>query len=298
MMYVADLPKVSIITPSFNQGHFIERTIMSVLSQDYLNIEYIIIDGVSTDQTIPILEKYQVHLTYISEPDKGQTDAINKGIRMATGDIFAYLNSDDTYPPGSISAAVRYLTITNPDSLFVYGEGNYIDTCDTIIKRYPTEPFSMDNLIRACIICQPTTFWKRKLIEDIGYFNDSLHYCMDYEYWIRVAQGYGHLDYLPVNLGNSREYPGTKTLSNRIIVHQEIFTMLQKNTGGVPVPWVSSYAKAIIERFIEKDDSFLADVIYIIGFLIIFLLLILRFHPRVTVDEAKWMVSKMKGKIF
>ncbi|HWQ66052.1 MAG TPA: glycosyltransferase family 2 protein [Methanospirillum sp.] len=291
---MTDLPIVSIITPSYNQGRFIERTILSVLTQDYPNIEYFVLDGGSTDQTISILEKYRDHLMYISEPDTGQTDAINKGIRFSTGEILAYLNSDDTYPPGAVSAAVNYLINVNPDSVFVYGEGNNIDTQDVVIRRYPTEPYSLENLIRTCIICQPTTFWKRKVIDEVGYFNERLHYCMDYEYWIRVALKYGHLDYLPVHLGNYREYSETKSLSNRIVVHQENFVMLQETIGEIPLPWVYSYARAIIERQILRDKSFFAEILYIIGVCMIFPFLLLRYHLRVTVDEVRWVVSKMK----
>ena len=189
-------PLVTIVTPSYNQGRFIEETILSVLNQDYPRIEYIIMDGGSTDQTLDILRKYTGRLTWHSEKDNGQSDAINKGLRLAKGEILAYLNSDDTYLPGAITRAVRYLTAKNPDSPLVYGEGYHITAEGTIIERYPTEPFDFQHLAETCFICQPTTFWKRDVMETIGLFDENLHYAMDYDYWIRVAKHYGTLGYL------------------------------------------------------------------------------------------------------
>ena len=125
LMITQELPLVTIVTPSYNQGRFIEETILSVLNQDYPNIEYIVMDGGSTDQTLEILRKYEERVTWFSEKDKGQTDAINKGLRLAKGEILAYLNSDDTYLPGAVTRAVRYLTSENQDSCVYRGRISY-----------------------------------------------------------------------------------------------------------------------------------------------------------------------------
>jgi glycosyltransferase involved in cell wall biosynthesis len=133
-------PKVSIITPSFNQAGFIERTIQSVLSQDYPNIEYLVIDGGSNDETLEVLKKYEGRLQWISEKDSGQSEAINKGYRMATGEILTWLNSDDTLLPGAVSKAVAYFD-EHPDVMMIYGEGYIIDENDKVKQRFPfTEP--------------------------------------------------------------------------------------------------------------------------------------------------------------
>ncbi len=153
-------PLVSIITPSFNQGHFIEETIQSVLDQDYPNIEYLVIDGGSTDNTVEILRKYEGRLKWISEPDGGQSHAINKGFRMARGEIVAWLNSDDTLLPGAITKAAGHLA-ANRETMMVYGEGYLMDHHSQITGRFPaTEPFNL---------------WRSDLLRRLHSSADRLH---------------------------------------------------------------------------------------------------------------------------
>jgi glycosyltransferase involved in cell wall biosynthesis len=136
-MTTSDLPRVSIITPSYNQASFLEETICSVLEQDYANLEYIIVDGGSKDGSVEIIRRYESQLAWwVSEPDQGQTDALNKGFGMASGDILAWLNSDDTYLPGAISGAVEYL-MSHPEAGLVYGDANLVDENGTVISRFP-----------------------------------------------------------------------------------------------------------------------------------------------------------------
>jgi glycosyltransferase involved in cell wall biosynthesis len=254
-MIMHELPLISIVTPSYNQGRFIEETILSVLNQDYPHIEYIIMDGGSTDQTLNIIRKYQDQLICYSEKDKGQTDAINNGLRIAKGDILAYLNSDDMYLPGAISRVVRYLISENPGSNFVYGEGYKVNAEGTIIERFPTEPFNLSHLAEICYICQPTTFWKREVIEEIGLFDENLHYAMDYDYWIRVAQYYGTLDHINDYLAQARVHPETKTMSRRFDGIKEATNLVKKHygLGNVPATWTNGYAFHFLEpRFSRK----------------------------------------------
>ncbi len=251
------IPLVTIVTPSYNQGQFIEETILSVLTQEYPNIEYIVMDGGSHDQTLSILKKYGNRLTWFSEKDNGQTDAINKGLRMAKGEIVAYLNSDDTYHPNAISRAVQYLTTENPTAPFVYGEGYHITAEGAIIERYPTEPFNAERLAETCFICQPTAFWKREVMETVGFFDESLHFAMDYEYWIRLARHYGSLGYIRDYLANSRFYPETKTMSKRLEAHAEVLNVIRKHygTGKVPSTWIYGYARMYMDRVISRDTK-------------------------------------------
>ncbi len=160
-------PLVSIVTPSYNHGLYIEATIQSVLQQDYPNLEYIVIDGGSQDDTVEILKRYGDRLCWISEPDHGQADAINKGFRMARGEILAWLNSDDTYLPGAVRQAVEYFQ-KHPDTSMVYGEGQHVDAAGHIIEPYTTEPFDYQRLSERCFICQPTVFFRAHVFRDIG----------------------------------------------------------------------------------------------------------------------------------
>jgi glycosyltransferase involved in cell wall biosynthesis len=283
-----ELPLVSVVTPSLNQGRFIEETILSVLNQDYPHIEYIIMDGGSTDQTLEILWKYKNRLTWFSEKDKGQSNAINKGLQLAKGEILAYLNSDDTYLPGAITQAVRYLTLENPDSPFVYGEGNHIAAEGTIIERYPTEPFDFWHFAETCFICQPTTFWKREVIEKIGLFDENLHYAMDYDYWIRVANQYGTLGYINKYLANSRMYRETKTMSKRVEFHEEILNVIRKHygKGKIPPTWIYAYAHYYMDRLVSRQTR-LNNEFFIIGITIIAILKFLQYNHTIPISEFK-----------
>ena len=143
---MTDLPLVSIVTPSYNQAAFLEETIRSVLEQDYPRVEYIIIDGGSTDGSAEIIQRYADRLAYwVSERDRGQTDAINKGFARATGSILAWLNSDDTYQPGALREAVDYL-LAHPDVGMVYGDGNFIDEHGKVIGRFPSAQTDLQNV--------------------------------------------------------------------------------------------------------------------------------------------------------
>lgn len=237
-------PLVSIVTPSYNQGRYIERTIESVLSQDYPNLEYIVVDGGSDDNTVAILKKYEEHLTWISEKDRGQADAINKGFRMAKGEVMAWLNSDDTYLPGAIHQSVAYFE-AHPEVGMLYGEGYHIDEDGERIERYYTEPFDYQRLSEVCFICQPTVFLRAQVINTVGPLDVTLDYCLDYEYWMRIAKRF-RIGYLDAYLANTRLHLDTKTLSKRVEVHEETLQVVKRHYGQVPIRWINAYAHAYL----------------------------------------------------
>jgi glycosyltransferase involved in cell wall biosynthesis len=178
-------PKISIVTPSYNQRQFIEDNIQSVLNQKYPNIEHIVIDGASTDGTIDVLKKYD-HLKWISEPDNGQADAINKGLRISTGTIWAYLNTDDYYERNAIWKAVEYF-LKYPKIDMVYS--NYYILENGIKKRVLAVPFDYGYLLYLkYLIPQQTVFIRKRVLDDVGEFDDELFLTMDLEMWIRIGQ--------------------------------------------------------------------------------------------------------------
>lgn len=252
-------PKISIITPSYNQGKYIERTILSVLNQGYPNLEYLIIDGGSTDNTLDILKSYSTRIKFISEKDKGQSNAINKGIKMSTGEIIAYLNSDDTYQEGTLKKVAKYFHI-NQEAILIYGRARHIDENDHYLEDYPTLRSDYDSLHGPCGICQPSVFWRRQLTEEIGLFDESLHFGMDYDYWVRASKIY-KLDFIQSYLGNTRLYPETKTLGSKVKVHREIIKIQQKHYLSVNSHWI--FALVHVELNGLKRDSVLKNTYYI-----------------------------------
>ena len=183
-------PLVSIITPSFNSEKFLEETINAVLNQTYDNIEYILVDGLSTDGSQNIIEKYYNNFNkVIIERDSGMYDAINKGLKIAKGDILCYINSDDVYPPNTIEKVVNYF-LSHPDSDIVYGNLEYINEEGRHLKYYNYPKFNFKYFISLWFssIPQPSTFWTKKVHERIGYFDDKLKMCGDFDFFIRVGQ--------------------------------------------------------------------------------------------------------------
>jgi len=206
-------PKVSIVTPSYNQAQYLERTILSVLSQDYDNLEYIVIDGNSNDGSKEILQKYANQITYWeSQKDKGQTDAINKGFSHASGDIFAWINSDDTYEPDAIKNAVKYL-IAHPDVGMVYGDCNFTDSEDRIIGRFNAKQTNYKRLRTGFVhIPQQSSFWRAGLWQKIAPLDDSIYFAMDYDLWLRLAR-ISKLVYFPELWANFRLHGDAKTIA-------------------------------------------------------------------------------------
>ena len=208
---MSDFPKISIVTPSFNQAAFVERTIRSVLDQGYPAVEYMIIDGGSSDGSVAIIEKYASRLAYwVTERDGGQSEAINKGLRRSTGEIIGWLNSDDTLAPGALHRIADFYR-SHPAAELVYGHTCLIDSADRVLKRLVAVPTRASELIRynRNIWSQPGTTWLRRLQERIGLLDEGLHYTMDNDFWIRAALG-GTIHLAPYHLGNLRIHSTAK----------------------------------------------------------------------------------------
>ena len=214
-MLKSNLPTISIVTPSYNQGEYLEETICSVLDQKYSNLEYIIIDGGSTDKSVEIIKKYQKHLTYwVSEPDKGQSDALNKGLQKCTGDIFNWINSDDTIAQSTLSHVSDYF-LRNINLIGLSGKCN-ICSCDmNVLELRQTEYFqNIEKTIVNKVYNQPATFYSTRAVKYMGGINPSLDYVMDLELWFRLLLKYGiesfkTTDYI---FANFRLHDNSKTI--------------------------------------------------------------------------------------
>lgn len=260
--------KFSIITPSYNQGRFIERTLQSVASQSGIEIEHMVFDGGSTDETVDILRRFGHGIRWISEKDKGQTDAVNKGIRATSGEIIGWLNSDDIYYPDALARVAKYFSM-HPEIDVVYGMADHIDVDDKAFESYPTEAWSYVRLQETCFICQPAVFFRRRLVESYGLLDESLNYCMDYEFWLRLAKVDVRFAYFEEKLAGSRLYPENKTLGARVNVHKEINDMFKKKMGLVPERWLLNYAHAKTEKNIDRKrypNFFLVNLLLIAAY--------------------------------
>lgn len=223
--------KFSVITPSFNQGRFIEDNIKSVLAQDYPNFEHIIIDGSSTDNTINILKKY-LHLKWVSEADRGQAHALNKCLKKVTGDIICWLNSDDLLCSNCFYIVNEFFK-RNKNTDMVYGNCIIVD--DKRYRKYMVKPgnFSLEKLLYRiyCYIPQSSTFFKVKLIDEIGYFDEKLEYTMDYDYWIRIGLR-KNVKYINEELSMFRLHKESKTVSKASCLFKETLAVSRKYGGN------------------------------------------------------------------
>ncbi|HRJ58961.1 MAG TPA: glycosyltransferase family 2 protein [Anaerolineales bacterium] len=237
------LPLVSIITPSFNQAAYLEATVQSVLGQDYPNIEYIIIDGGSTDGSVDIIKKYEGRIaSWVSEPDKGQTDAINKGFARAKGDILAWLNSDDTYHhPKAVGEAALFL-MENPDVAMVYADCDFIDERGRAIGRFASRQTDYQKLRNGYVhIPQQTMFFRAKYWKELGPLDPSFYFAMDYDLWVRIAK-HAPVKYLPGRTwANFRIHTSSKTNVNDERGWKEMLRVHYRDGGRFFAPIVAKY---------------------------------------------------------
>jgi|AntAceMinimDraft_2_1070361.scaffolds.fasta_scaffold17505_2 glycosyltransferase involved in cell wall biosynthesis len=234
-MSLKKFPSISIITVSFNQGQFIEDNIQSVIKQNYPNIEHIIIDAGSTDKTLEILKKYDKHLNWISEPDNGQSDGLNKGFKKATGEIIGWFNSDDRIPPGALHKVARFFTEHN-DEIAVVGDQAFIDVAGNQIKVVKSREYSYDYLLNyARGITQNSTFFKREVFNKIGYLNESIHYAMDRDLFIRIAS-IKAIPYIPEILGEFRIQAEAKTAQGSYNFVIDLIKIRRKYNGKLFSP--------------------------------------------------------------
>jgi glycosyltransferase involved in cell wall biosynthesis len=229
---VTQWPRVALVTPSFNQGRFLRRTIDSVLAQNYPHLEYLVVDGGSTDDSLDVLRSYGNRVRWISEPDQGQSQALNKGFARVQGEIRAYLNSDDTLLPGAIEKAVNHFVV-HPECDMVYGKAHLVDEDDRVLGDYETGEYSFERLLQqGCYICQPAAFWRTRIADKVGPFDETLHLSLDFDYWQRIDRAGGRIDHLPQHLACARLHPAAKTLSRRVAVFDEAIRVCRKNAGS------------------------------------------------------------------
>ncbi len=245
--------KISIVTPSYNQGQFIERTLQSVACQKLVGVEleHVVFDGGSSDCTVQVLKDFEPGVHWISKRDRGQTDAVNQGIKSTDGEIIGWINSDDIYYEGALQKVADYFK-DNPNVEVAYGMADHIDLNDKAFESYPTETWNFERLKETCFICQPALFFRRSVIVKYGFLDESLSYCMDYEYWLRLGLNGVVFGYIQSKLAGSRLYSDNKTLGSRVQVHKEINCMLKDLLGTVPDRWLFNYAHAKIERQINR----------------------------------------------
>jgi glycosyltransferase involved in cell wall biosynthesis len=248
--------KISILTPSLNQGEFIRKTIESVLTQKIPELDYWVIDGGSTDGTPDVLREFNTHIRWVSEPDRGTANALNKGFGRSRGEIIGWLSSDDIYYPGALHTVLEFFAAHSEIDI-LYGDANHIDEKDQVLERYPTEPFSFERLKEVCFISQPATFFRRRLIDEFGMLNESFSHCIDYELWVRFAKLGARFHYLPQTLAATRLHPSAKTVAFRVACHEDINNILKNHFGQVPTHCLLNYAYAVIEdRGMRRDQHF------------------------------------------
>lgn len=300
LVSTSEQPLVSIVTPSYNQGEFIEETIKSVLEQTYTNIEYIIVDGGSKDHSVQIIQKYAnrypQRIQWISEKDRGQTDAINKGLRRARGDIVAWLNSDDVYNLQAVENVVAFFK-NNPGTAFVHGQGYHVTKTGEFIENYPSRFCDFSILHATCPICQPTAFWRREVLDTVGYLNEGLDFAMDYEYWIRVSKQYP-LGFIADHIASTRLYEETKTLGQRHKVHKEILEIVKEHYGSVHANWIYAYAHTY--PLVVKNDrkGFVKNVWFSLVLIWYSALAFLRYNHRIPFSSMRLFLGWLTGALF
>lgn len=235
-------PEVSILTPSYQQGMYIEQTLRSVEEQGLGDrLEHLVIDGGSTDGTLEVLERYSPRVRWVSESDRGQAHAVNKGIAASHGRILGWLNSDDLYEPGAVAHALRLFEL-HPDVDVLYGDAIHIDAEGRFLESYPTRDWDYEALEQTCYLSQPAVFFRRSVPERFGGLDEALRYCMDYEYWLRIGE---HVRFLrvPRRLAATRLHEAAKTVSARVAVHEEIVAMFERRLGYAPLRWLYLLAR-------------------------------------------------------
>ena len=219
-------PLVSIITPSYNQAEYLEFSLRSVLEQDYPALEYLVVDGGSQDGSLEILQRYAHRLSWwVSEPDRGQAEAINKGFARARGEFVAWLNSDDLYLPGAVQQAVQALQ-AHPEAGLVFGEALTIDPAGRPLNRLSFGDWGLEDLMRFRILCQPAVFMRRAVLERAGYLDDSFHFMLDHQLWLRLARE-APLRRVPALWAAARHHPGAKNLAQAARFSPETFRVLE-----------------------------------------------------------------------
>ncbi|MDQ4025854.1 MAG: glycosyltransferase, partial [Actinomycetota bacterium] len=242
---VREPPRVAVVTPTLDMARFLGETVESVLSQDYPHLDYLVMDGGSRDGSVELLRGYADRLRFVSEPDAGQADAVNRGFGRTQSDIFTFLNADDTYRRGAVSAAVEALE-RQPAAGVVYGEADYVDDRGSVVGPYPTRPFDARLLAEECYICQPAAFVRRRVWSAAGGLDARFHFAFDYDLWIRLSRIVPFV-HLQRPLATSRMHRQNKTLGSRGAHYREVIAVLKRHYGRVPMRWLDDYAAHLVD---------------------------------------------------
>ncbi len=262
------LPKISIITPTLNRAVYLEQTILSVLNQNYPKLEYLVIDGGSTDETLDILQRYSDHLRYVSEKDQGQSDALNKGLRLVSGDIIAYLNADDEYEPNALLRVGQFFA-ENPQAEWVSGKCRMINELGqeilkpvTVYKNLLLSTKSRLLLLIVNYLSQPATFWRRRVVERVGLFDLNLFAVMDYDYWLRISKEF-RLYVIPEYLARFRIHSTSKTFVSALDDLDEEFNMVSRYTQSKLLLSLHRFQRFLIiqgYRLLNRGNLFQVNV--------------------------------------
>lgn len=234
-------PLVSIVTPSFNQAPYLDAAMRSVFDQEYSSVEYILIDGASTDGSRALIERHAARLAHwVSEPDRGQTDAINKGFAKTTGKYLAWLNADDRLKPQAVAEAVALLE-AHPEVGMVYGDADYIDSQGRVVGRFPAAQTDYARLRQGYVhIPQQAAFWRAELWRQVGPLDPSFNFAMDYDLWVRLAR-LSKLQYVPRPWAEFRLHAVSKTIQNDQQAWDEMLRVHRREGGSWFAPIVAKY---------------------------------------------------------
>ncbi|MFO1450402.1 MAG: glycosyltransferase family 2 protein [Opitutaceae bacterium] len=226
----------ALVTPSFNQAPYLPACLESVQSQSGVEVNHGVWDGGSRDGSVEVLRTWPRPLRWRSGPDGGQVAAINSGLQSLKGEICGYLNSDDVLLPGALEAVAREFE-ADPELDVLYGRAWFVDSAGQRTREYPTLPYEFRHLVQHCFLCQPATFWRRRMHERHGWFDPSFDATFDYEFWLRLASRGARFRHLPVFLAESREHPATKSSRLRRDIFAEIRRMQLRHLGYCGRNW-------------------------------------------------------------
>ena len=240
-------PRISVVTPSFNHAGFIEETIRSVLLQGYPNLEYVIVDGGSTDGTQDVIRRYEPWLTWwVSEPDRGQAHAINKGLRRVSGEWVAWINSDDLLYPNALAAIAR-ASARHREAGLIYGAGAKIDPSGRVIQKVPFRPYDKRLLRTKYFMLQQSSFMRRDALRDLGWLDESLQYVMDWDVAMRIGRAYP-IQAIADDIGMFRIHPAAKTQGDIWRWGREIATVGRKYNGLADPNFVAFHLRSLCRR--------------------------------------------------